>query len=158
MAAPTPTTRDTPLGIPLKDGYQTLVTCALDPDISIWEKMVTPPGIDFGEPVDFTTMWNTTYTTFQPAALATLTPCEFTAGYDPDVYDEILAIGGTNTTFTVTFPDGSTLAFYGFLRSFTPAQVQLGTMPEATCNIQPTNWDPANNVEASPVMTEVEGT
>jgi len=158
MAAPTPTARATPSGIPLKDGYQTLITIASDTDISFWEKTVTPPGIEGGERVEQTTMHNTTWLTFRPQELADLTECTIVAAYDPDAYDEILAVLNVETTITVTFPDGSTLAFFGYLRTFTPSENARGSQPEATIVIGPTNWDSSNNVEAGPAMAEVEGT
>jgi hypothetical protein len=158
MTAPAPTVRGTPLGIKLPDGYQALVTFAVDTDISLWEKEVTPPGIDGGEPIDTTTMHNTVWRTTGPRSLSTLTPMTFTAAYDPDVYDEILAIRNVETTVTVTFADGSTLAFYGYLQKFDPGPLAEGTPPEATVTVVPTNYDPVAHTEEGPIMTEVSGT
>ena len=158
MAAPEPTTRGTPGGIKLPDGFSTKITLSSDTDISFWEKEVTPPGLDGGEPVEQTTMHNDTLRTFRPRSLSTMTECSCSAAYDPDAYDEILAIINTNLTITVTFSDGSTLAFFGYLRTFTPGALVEGEQPLADIVIQPTNYDPTNNVEASFLMTEVEGT
>ena len=158
MAAPAPTARPAPAGIKLGDGYQTLITIAADTDISFWEKTVTPPGVDGGDTIDQTTMHNTFWRTSRARSLALLTEMTTVAAYDPDVYDEVIAILNDETTITITFPDGSTLAFFGYLRVFQPNEVSEGEQPEATITIQPTNIDPVNNVEAGPVMTEVEGT
>ncbi len=158
MAAPVAAARSTPLGIFMDDGHSTKVAFSLDPDISLWEKTVTPPGIETGDPVDTSTMHNTVWRTFAERALKTLTPMTFTAAYDPDAYDEVLAIAGTNGTITVHFPDLSTLAFFGILQNFQPGEHSEGAQPEATCTITPTNYDPVNNVEAGPVMTEIAGT
>jgi hypothetical protein len=103
-------------------------------------------------------MHNSTYRTFAPRQLATLTEITITAAYDPILYTEILALINQEDTFTITFPDGSTVAFYGYIRSFDPQDCVEGTQPEATIVIQPTNWDPANNVEAGPAVAEVAGT
>lgn len=158
MAAPTPTARGTPSGIKLKDGYQSLVTFAANPTISLWEKAVTPPGLDGGEPVVQTTMHNTQWRTMAPRALITMTPHQFMGAYDPAIYTSILTLINVETTVTVTFKDGSTLAFYGFLQKFEPAQLQEGTQPEAAITIVPTNFDYVNKVEAAPVLTSVAGT
>jgi len=151
MAAPTATARVTPVGIKLGDGYVSKFTPAADPDISFWEKSVTPFGMDGGEPVDTTTMHNTTYRTMAPRGLITATSSEMTAAYDPRVLDQIVALINVETTWTVLFPDGAQWAFFGFLRSFTPGALVEGTQPEATIVIEPTNTDPNNgSVEAGP--------
>lgn len=157
MAAPTTTARSTPLGIKLDDGYSTKIACAADPDISFWERTITPPGIDGGEPIDTTTMHNTVWRTMSPRSLRTMTPVTVSAAYDPDIYDEAAALINLNREWTVTFPDGSTLDFWGALTQFTPGELVEGTFPEASITIVPTNQDNAGD-EQAPVMTEVAGT
>lgn len=159
MAAPSPTTRGTPTGIMAPDGYQALITISGATTVSLWEKAVTPPGVDGGEAIPLTTMHTTRYRRFGPRALITLTPVSMSVGYDPAVYDTIISlVNSRTTTITIEWYDGSTLAFYGFLQKFEPQQLQEGAMPEANCTIVPTNWDPTNNVEAGPLMTSVSGT
>ena len=159
MAAPATTVRTSPPdGIVLFDGFKTLIAFALDVDISFWEKTVQPPGLDGGDAIDITTMHNTLYRTMFPRKLITLTPMTTTVLYDPDVYDEIIAIMNTNGSVTVKFPDTSTLDFFGYLRTFEPADMEEGTAPEASIEIVPTNYDSTNNVEAGPVMSEAAGT
>ncbi len=80
------------------------------------------------------------------------------AAYDPVVYTDILALINAPGGVTVHFPDGSTLDFYGYIKKFEPAALKEGEQPEATVTIVPTNYDPANHVEASPVLTSVTGT
>ena len=158
MAVPATTARSTPLGIMLDDGYSCKIACALDPDISFWEKTVSPPGLDGEDALSITTMHNTAYRTFAPRSLITLPEMTCTCGYDPDVYDEIIAIINTNTSWTVHFPDTSTLDFFGYLKTFDVADLSEGGEVEATVTIVPTNYDSANNVEQGPVMTEAAGT
>jgi len=157
-AAPSPTTRQTPGGRRLLDGYSTKITFARDPDVSLWEVSVKPPGIDGGDPIDTNTMHNVSWRTMAARALKTLTESTFTAAYDPDCYNQLLQLVNVYDTLTVRFPDGSTLAFYGFLRQFDPNDNTEGEMPTATVTFQPTNYDYTNAVEAAPVLTSVAGT
>ena len=118
---------------------------------------VTPPGIDGGDAVETSTMHNETWRTMSPRHLKTMTDATLTAAYDPAVYDQIVALCNVHTTITIFFPDGSTLAFYGFLRLFEAQEAEEGSMPQCTVTITPTNTDPAG-LEAGPVMTSVAGT
>jgi len=157
MAAPTATERLTPGGIPLRDGYATLITFEDDPDISLWEKATTPPGMDNGDPIDVSTFHNTTYRTKWPRVLTEVSNGQFTCGYDPDVIDQIIAIIGNNQTITVTFNDESTLAFWGYLKSFAPQEHTDGAMPEAQVEFVVTNLDDSF-AEQAPVVSSVAGT
>lgn len=158
MAAPTPTPRGTPAGIKLKDGYSAKVTFAANATVGLWEKTVKPPGIDGGDAIEQTTMHNTTWRTMAPRSLKTLTEHTFKAAYDPVVYTSLLSIVNVETTVTVAFADGSTIAFFGFLKKFEPDDLEEGKQPEGTATIVPTNFDPVGKVEAAPVVTEVTGT
>jgi hypothetical protein len=158
MAAPTPTARQDPAGIMLEDGYRTLVTFARDPDIEFWEKGVTPPGLDGGDPIDTTTMHNDYWRSATPRSLVTMTEFECRVAYDPVLYTRIQNLLNIEDTVTVRFPDGSTLAFYGFLRSFEPDELVEGEHPEATIMVVPTNADPVTGDEEAPVLSSVAGT
>lgn len=158
MAAPTPTTRVVPAGVYLKNGYRALITFALDPNISLWEIAVTPSGDDGGDAIDITTQWNDDFRTKAPQDLSEQTEASFTFAYDPVVRSQIAALINRATTITERYPDGSTLAYYGYLKSVEFDAMENGTMPMGTATIQPTNYDPTNRVEAAPVMTEVAGT
>lgn len=134
----------------LDDGYQTLVSFAADTDVLFYEKTVTPPGVDGGGEVDTTTMLNTDWRTKNPKALATLAPASMTVAYDPECYPEIVALVNVNTLVTVTFPDGDTLAFWGWLNTFTPGELAEGEQPTADIEIIPSNQDAAG-AEIAPV-------
>lgn len=158
MVAPVASVRANPAGIKLNDGYRCLVTFATDTNIEFWEKTVTPPGLDGGDPVETTTMHNNTYRTMGSRALKTLTEISVTAAYDPQLYVAALALINVETTVTVTFPDGSTLAFYGFLQKFEPDALQEGEQPEVTLTVCPTNQDPITGAEEAAVLVSVAGT
>ncbi len=158
MAAPATTARVIPPGIKLLDGFSTVIAFAVDANINLWEIGVTPPGIDGGDAIEVTNMHNITWRTFEPRSLYTLSESSFTSFYDPEVYVSILLLVNVRGSVTTHFPDGSTLDYYGYLRVFEPQEIVEGDTPQANVTIQPTNWDPVNNVEAAPVMTEVAGT
>ena len=136
----------------LDDGYQTLLSFATDPTVLFYEKSVTPPGVDGGGETDTTTMLNTTWRTRNPKALVTLSNASMTVAYDPACYPEIIALVNINNLITVTFPDGDTLAFWGWLNTFTPGENQEGEQPTAEIEIIPSNQN-ASQVETAPVHT-----
>lgn len=136
----------------LKDGYQTLYSFSTASTVFFRERSVTPPGIDGGDEVDTTTMRNLKWRTRQPRKLISLTESSVTVSYDPEIYDDILAMVNENQLVTITFPDGSTLAFWGFLKNFTPGENSEGEFPSATITIVPTNQDD-NATEVDPVFT-----
>ena len=143
--------------IPLFDGYSTKITLALNDDIAFYEKSVTPPGLEGGDPIDTTTMHNTTWRTKAPRSLVELEAFTITAAYDPILYTEILAAINRRDTITVAFSDGTTIAFYGFVQSFKPNDCAEGAMPDASITIVPTNQG-SDGIESGPVVAEVAGT
>jgi len=158
MADPSPTARSTPGGIALEDGFSSKVTLAGDPDISFWEKSIKPPGFAGGDPVDTTTMFNTTWRTKTPRSLIEMTPVTGNAAYDPAVLTQIRARINVEDTITITFPDGSTWAFFGWLKNFDPQEIAEGTQPEASFEFEVSNWDYVNDVESDVDLVSVEGT
>lgn len=160
MAAPTPSVPVTPGGIKLKDGFSAKVVFSLDTDASLWVKTATPPPLEMGDAIDQTTMWNETYVTKAIQALIDVGNGQFTCAYDPNVYNNVIAMMGPTKEQTITwvFSDGSTLAHYGFIKNFVPGAMSRGAQPEATVEVVCTNWDPSGKVEAAPVLTSVAGT
>jgi len=150
--------RPTPTGIRLDDGFSTEVVFAAAPNIGFWEKIVTPPGLDGGDPVITTTMHNITYRTKAPRKLVEMTEFSMRVAYDPALYNSAFALLNVQTTVTVFFPDGLKLAFYGFLRSLKPDGLEEGKQPEMEAMVVPTNQDPNDGSEQPAVMTDVSGT
>jgi hypothetical protein len=137
----------------MPDGYQTLVTFASQPAVQLWEMGVKPPGLDGGEPIDTTTMLNQTFRTKDARKLKTLDVMTFKFMYDPDVYPTLLGLINHLDTITVTYPDVSTLAFFGFLQKAEFDDLEEGKPPTGTATIVPTNNDPVTKIEAAPVYT-----
>lgn len=159
MTAPAPTARGTPTGIPLENSFPIRVTIGANTTVSFWEKEIQPPGYEGGEAIDTTTQFNNQFRGMAPRHLITMTAMKGKAAYDPNVCTQIILLINKKTTITKTWSDGSTLAFYGFLKSFTPSnEAGDGTQPEADFEIQPTNIDPTSGVEEPPVFTNVSGT
>lgn len=130
----------------IDDGFSTTIEFGLT---KLYEKTVTPPGVEGGGETPTTTMLNTTWRTRSPKKLKTLSPCSFVAAYDPAVYDEIVAEINTNQSIVITFADSSTLTFWGWLDSFLPNEAEEGVQPTANCVIIPSNQNVAG-VETAP--------
>ena len=130
-----------------KDGHQTLIDIA---GATLFEQEVTPPSIEGGGAVEQTTMRNTVWRTKCPKSLKTMGDSGFTAAYDPAAYTTIAAAINVNQAITITFPDLSTLVFWGWLDSFTPNASVEGEQPTAECTIIPSNVDGAG-AEIAPV-------
>lgn len=158
MAAPSTITRVLPDGIMLCDGHSTLIAFEADPDIDFMEITVQPPGIDGGDPIDNTTMHNVAWRTMCPRQLKTLTEFQVTASWDPDVYNQILALINIETNATILLPDGSTLDFFCFIKGVEFSEHTEGERPIMTITVVPTNQDPSDQAEAAPVLTSVPGT
>ena len=158
MAAPAPTTRVTPVGKRLENGFVSKLTLASDTNISFWEISVQPPGMDGGELIDISDQWNVRYRSKVPQGLIEMTDCVVVAHYDPDLKNQIDDVINVPTTATVLYPDGSTEAFYCVPRSIEYDPLENGTDPRCTITLGTTNYDHTNDVEAGPTVTSVAGT
>jgi len=163
MAAPTITARSlpSPASGKMPDGFPTTIAFAANAAIQFWEVTTQPPGIDGGEPINNTTMLNILWRTMRARKLKTLTPIKVTAAYDPDAFNSatnLVTMINHEDSVTVHFPTNDTVAFYGYLQKAEPAEHKEGEMPLLTITVVPTNWDPANNVEAGPLYTSAAGT
>lgn len=131
----TTTARTSPGGTPPEDGWSSKIAFAADPDISFWEKTVKPPGVEGGDPIDTTTMFNTTYRTQSPRSLKSLTNSTARVTYDAEVIDQIIALVNVNGWITIHFPNSDTWDFPGWLKTFNPAELSEGAQPEADIEI-----------------------
>jgi hypothetical protein len=137
----------------MDSGFAVVISFASNPTIKLYQKDVTPPGIDGGGVIDTTTKENTTWRTAYVKALMSMTEGSLTAAYDPAVYSEIIAMINVNQLITVTFPDAATVVFYGALTTFEPSSTSQedDEQPTADCTISPTLQD-ATGAETAPVI------
>jgi hypothetical protein len=117
------------------DGQGTLIEFASDPTVLFEEVSVTPPSIEGGGEINITNHNNTTFRTKAPKTLVEVGPSSLTVQYDPATLPEILGLVNVNTLITLTFPDGSTWKFFGWLDSFTPGEQVDGEQPTAEITI-----------------------
>ncbi len=138
----------------LDDGYQTIITFASSTSgVQVWwEKEVTPPGISGGGENDTTTMRNSAYRTKSPKNLFTLTPGSFVAAYDAAILDELIAMVNVNQQITITFPDGSTWVFFGWIDEATPNALVEGEQPTINITMIASNQDGSGD-EIAPVYS-----
>lgn len=152
MTAPAHTARTVPPDKMLRDGHPTTLAFSLDPDVSLWEKGITPPGIDNGDPIETVTMHTVAWRQSAPRQLKTLTPITLRCGYNPAVYTQLLALVGKEGAVTVHFPNQDRLSLFAYLQTWEPDENTEGENPEGTATIQPTNTDPVTGAEEPPVF------
>lgn len=157
MAAPPVVARVTPIDPKLTNGYQALIAFQLDPDFSLWEKEVTPPGIEGGDPIDTMTQHDVEYATQAPRALIKHEGGQFTAGYNPGMLVNGDSMINQPQAITYHFPNTDSITYWGYLRSIKATGMSDGTMPLCTAMIEITNYDPYNCVQAGPVYTPGNG-
>lgn len=157
MTAPTPTARSTPGGRKLGTGFPITIAFSLDPDISIWEKSVTPMGIEGDDPNDTTNMHNDTWRTKSPRTLMTGTDVTITCQFSPGTMVQMEAIINVPQVITEHYPDGASICYYGFVKSYIPGDM-TEEVPESTVTIIPTNQDPITCAEEGPVYSPGSGT
>jgi len=137
----------------LDDGFSTIITLANVPTIKLYEKEVTPPGFTAGGAIDTTTMRNIAYRTMAPRKLKNLTPVSATVAYATESIEDIWAQIGVNQLVTITYPDKSTITFWGWIEEFTPGNHVEGAQPTATLKVQPGMRDD-DGEETAPVYAE----
>lgn len=158
MAAPTLTARVNPTGIMLENGHGTIFAFSRKPNINFEEKDTSPMGWDGGDPIDITTQYNTRVRQKAPRRLIDSTNPTAQVAYDPKCIDEVRELINQRGSITEYLPDGSTLTYYGYLKSFKRGSHVEGTQPTADIEIVVTNTDPDTGAEELPVLVEVPGT
>ncbi len=158
MSAPVASTRLAPDGDMLEDGFSSKIVFATDRDIALWEITTKPPGVDGGDPIDLTNMHNTEWRTMAAKRLKTLTAGSIKFAYDPTLFKALKNLINVETTITQLFSDGSTIAYFGYLKSAEFDDLQEGVLPQGTATIIPTNREPSTGIEYGPTVTATTGT
>jgi len=135
-----------------KDGYQTCSTFGLDDNLQFWEKTVKPPSLKAGGAIDTTTMKNQTVRTRFPKSLVDIGESNMVGAWAHGTYEEIMAMIGVNQQITLTFPDGSTTVYWGWIDEFDPDDMEEGEHPTSSILIIPSNVD-NTGAESLPVHT-----
>lgn len=136
------------MAIRLDDGFSSIIGFSLDASVHVYEKTIKPPGIHAGGAVDTTTMRNTAYRTANPKRLKTLSESTVKVAYATTVLAQMLAMVGKNQQITVTFSDGSSWNFFGWIDEFTPGDLVEGQQPEAEMKLIPSNQDNTGTEQA----------
>lgn len=160
MAAPTPTARQSPAAgaILNDDGLSTKITFSSVPTLQVWEKELTALGVEGGEPIPISNMFNAAWHTFAPRTLKKLKPIKVKAFFDINAWPTLLIQVNKKQVITLLFPNGATLCFFGFLYDLGEPTFVEGQPAMVDASIVPTNWDHTNNVEAAPVFASGSGT
>ena len=137
----------------LTDGFSTIITLASLPLVKLYEKEVTPPSIGGGGPIDVTNMRNVAWRTASAKTLKTLGQISATVAYATEALEEIIDELQENQLITVTFPDTSSIEFWGWLESFTPGSHKEGDQPTAAVVIQPSLRN-VDGVETAPAYND----
>lgn len=116
----------------LKDGFKTVINIG---GTNIFEMEVQPPGLEGGDAIETTTMRNVSRRTKAARQLIEMTNGSLTVAWDPASYSSLKSQINNNQELTVTFPDLSTLQFWGYLKNFIPNPLVEGEMPTAECEI-----------------------
>lgn len=137
----------------IDDGHPCNLTFGADATVAVKFRTVKPPGLVGGGAINVTTHSNTVWRVNAPKKLKELSPATITCKYQPGVYVDIIAMINVNQLLTMTFPDNTTIAFYGFINSFEPSAMQQGEEPTATMEIIPTLVHTSTGAETAPVIT-----
>jgi len=138
----------------IDDGFPTLIAFSAgmsSAPLEMWEKEVSPPGMEGGGALETTTMRNITWRTKSPKQLISLADASLVVAYDPEIYNELLGMVNVNQSITITFPDGEVLTFWGWIDVFSPNAIVEGEQPTADITIIPSNQN-ATGVETAPTL------
>lgn len=110
------------------------------------------PGVDNGDPIDNTTLDNTTWMTKQAQKLKEATSVSFSALLDPTDWDNFVSECGNEQLLSENFSGVGTLQFWGYLRNVEAEEGEKGSPWTITGEIIPTLMN-ASSVETAPVWT-----
>jgi len=122
----------------LTDGYQCSIDLAAFGSGSYMEILsLKPMGVDGGDIIDLTSMSNSAWRTGTPKSLKALTNGTIKVKYDPSY--NIAGQVNVNQEIVVTFPDSTTLTFWGSIGTWDPDELTEGELPTGTLTLVSTN-------------------
>ena len=111
--------------------------------VTVYEKNVTPGGTEGGDPIDITTNDNTAQRSFAPRTLDAPTPINLEVTYNQTDKASLEALVNTSDTIRTEYPDNTTEATSGWIRSVLPNQATSGEQPTANIVIERQGEAPA---------------
>lgn len=131
----------------LTDGQSTTINLT-GAGVIFCEKSVAMPKISMGGGKSTTCMRNTTVHTQLPKKLKKYDKITIKIEYSTDC---MAATYGVNQQIVVTWSNGKTLTFWGWVDEFDPGTQEEGKQPEGTLVIEISNTDGSGN-ESPPVQ------
>jgi hypothetical protein len=104
--------------------------------IMVYEKNVTTSGSDGGDPIDITTNDNVAERSFAPPTLKKPTPTSSEITYNLADLDALKAAVDQSDSIRTEWPDDTTEAKIGWLRSIIPNQAAADEQPTAAIVIE----------------------
>ena len=129
-----------------EDMQGTIIGFSLNATLTIEEVETNPFGFDGDGPINVTTHRNNTLRTQAPKKLKGLTNGGARVMYAHADLAKIWAMMQENQLATITYPDGSTDAVWGFIDKFEPDGAVVGDRPTANIVFEPSNRN-ASKVE-----------
>lgn len=163
MANPTVTARTVPTGYKLPEGFKITIAFSRKPALNIWEVEGAPAGMEVAE-INTTTQHNVRYVSKYPSYLIANDDIVGSAGYDPDVMDDLVSLLGdagssaSAACVTIHMPTRATHSYFAFLKAWKFGGLRVGQFPTGNYAICVTNWDTVNKVEAGVYTVQAAGT
>lgn len=126
---------------------------SLDTSVQIELKSITPPSINGGGAINISTHSSVGWMQKAPKTLKDLGDLSATVAYDTAFVAEVMAMCQVEQTLTITWKDGATLVFRGWLDAFNPSALSSEEdQPTADIVLIASNRDAAGAV-SPPVFT-----
>jgi len=155
MAAPSVQTRGTPAGSKLRRAWRSKFTFGLAPTLPIWEFEITPWTFNGGPMINTSTFFNTLFHTKQFQGLIDVEKLVVKGLYDTDLLKDTngyKTIMNQEQACTLLYPNLGTVSIFGGpnVMRFTTMVFNGTEAPAVEFDVEVTNWDPNNHVEAGP--------
>ena len=132
------------------DGVGTTITWTTNSTFVLLKISITPPELDGGGPIDLTGLDNTAWRTSAPKTLKDVNQIKFEGRMDSSLYTQ--APINSNDLITITYPDTSSNAFWGWLDKLTPGDSVEGDKMMVTGIIEVSNLN-GSAVETAPAYS-----